>query len=92
MRFEVEDYKQFKTSVAWKSKIPPKKSDHILILILCVPYLAIRPVCLCSRLPSAGVGEGLSPPVSPRSSLSSLWLRSDEKLKLDGVARCSVLL
>lgn len=55
-------------------------------------YLATGPVCLCSTLPSPGVGEGLSPAASPRSSLSSLWLRSDEKLRLEGVARCSVLL
>lgn len=55
-------------------------------------YLAMRPACLRSAQPSAGIGEGLSPPMSPRSSLSSLWLRSEEKLKFDGVARCSVLL
>lgn len=55
-------------------------------------YLAMRPACLRSTLPSAGLGEGLSPPTSPRSSLSSLWLRSEEKLRLDGVAKCSVLL
>lgn len=55
-------------------------------------YLAIRPACLHSTLPSAGIGEGLSSPMSPRSSFSSLWLRSEEKLRLDGVARCSVLL
>lgn len=55
-------------------------------------YLAMRPDCLCSALPSAGLGEAPSPAASPWSSLSSLWLRSEEKLRLDGVARCSVLL
>lgn len=55
-------------------------------------YLAMRPAFLPSTLLSAGIGEGLSPPTSLRSSLSSLWLRSDEKLRLEGVARCSVLL
>lgn len=55
-------------------------------------YLAMRPACLRSTLLSAGLREGLSPPMSPRSSFSSLWLRSEEKLRLDGVARCSVLL
>lgn len=55
-------------------------------------YLAMRPACLPSALLSAGLGEELSPPMSTLSSLSSLWLRSEEKLRLEGVARCSVLL
>lgn len=86
-RPEEEGYKQPKTR--WGKWTHFDDFPEVTLDFL---YLAMRPVCLWSQLPSAGAGEGLSPPVSPRSSLSSLWLRSDEKLKLDGVARCSVLL
>ncbi|TNN34429.1 hypothetical protein EYF80_055410 [Liparis tanakae] len=41
---------------------------------------------------AAGLREEPAPPASARSSFSSLWLRSEEKLRLEGVARCSVLL
>jgi len=71
-------------------KTNTKRSSQTVEYIL--HYLAIRPDCLFSTVQSAGLGEGTSPPTSPRSSLSSLWLRSEEKLRLDGVARCSVLL
>ena len=60
------------------------------------PYQVVCPGCLSSTLLclywSPGLGEGVRRPQSQRSSLSSLWLRSDEKLRLEGVARCSVLL
>lgn len=69
-----------------------KSDDSFIFNIDSFGYLAMRPAFLPSTLLSAGVGEGLSPTASLRSSLSSLWLRSDEKLRLEGVARCSVLL